>query len=107
MGILQVGIFGYIIYLVFIVNIFQKCFKYIRKLPDDNSLIIPIKVFTLSFFGYLMVNLTVDPIFVLNTSTLPQDIFIHLVIASFFINLAMREYKMKMTEKRLLNKDEI
>lgn len=106
-GILQVGIFGYIIYVVFIVNIFQKCFKYIRKLPDNNSLLIPIKVFTLSFFGYLMVNLTVDPIFVLNTSTLPQDIFIHLVIASFFINLAMREYKMKMIEKRLINKDKI
>ncbi|MCX6165233.1 MAG: O-antigen ligase family protein, partial [Ignavibacteriae bacterium] len=98
-GILQVGIFGYIIYLIFIVNIFRKCFKYIRKLPNDNSLIVPIKVFTLSFFGYLMVNLTVDPIFVLNTSTLPQDIFVHLVITTIFINLGMREQIMKRKEK--------
>jgi hypothetical protein len=94
-GLLQVGIFGYIIYLIFIMNIFRKCFKYIRKLSHDNSFLTPIKVFTLGFFGYLIINFTVDPIYVLNTSSLPQDIFVHLIIATFFINMGMREHIMK------------
>ncbi|MBI5403583.1 MAG: hypothetical protein HY959_09280 [Ignavibacteriae bacterium] len=94
-GLLQVGIFGFTMYAIFIVNIFRKCFWYIKRLPADNSVLGIIKVFTLSFAGYLIVNLTVDPIYVLNSSTLPQDIFIHLVIASFFINLAVREQIIK------------
>jgi hypothetical protein len=104
-GILQVGILGYFFYVVFILNIFRKCFKYIKKLRDDNSYKNHIKVFLLCFFGYLLVNFTVDPIFVLNTSMLPQDIFIHLVIATFFINLGIREHVMKKMEmKDLLTK---
>ena len=52
-GILQVGILGYFFYIVFIVNIFRKCFKYIKKLRDDNSFKNQIKVFLVCFFGYL------------------------------------------------------
>jgi hypothetical protein len=101
-GLLQAGIFGYFFYVVFIVNLFRKSFKYIKKLRDDNSYKSHIKVFVLCFFGYLLVNLTVDPIFVLNTSMLPQDIFIQLIIATFFINLGIREHVLKKMELREL-----
>ncbi len=101
-GLLQAGIFGYFFYVVFIVNLFRKSFKYIKKLRDDNSFKSHIKVFVLCFFGYLLVNLTVDPIFVLNTSMLPQDIFIQLIIATFFINLGIREHVLKKMELREL-----
>lgn len=101
-GLLQVGIFGFSLYVVFITNIFRRSFWYIRKIPSGNSSIGIVKVFTLSYIGYLIVNLTVDPIFVLNTSTLPQDIFIHLVMGSFFINMAIREQVIKRKEKRKL-----
>jgi hypothetical protein len=99
-GLLQVGIFGYLVYIVFITNIFRKCFFYIRKFSDNNPYKSQIKVFLICFFGYMIVNLTVDPIFVLNTSMMPQDIFIHLVVATFFINLAMRYHLMKRAERR-------
>jgi hypothetical protein len=99
-GILQVGIFGYLVYIIFIVNIFRKCFFYIRKFSDNNQYKSQIKVFVICFFGYMIVNLTVDPIYVLNTSMRPQDIFIHLVVATFFINLAMREHLQKRAERR-------
>lgn len=94
-GLLQVGIFGLVIYTIFLINLFRKCFWYIRRIPDDNSMLGIIKVFTLSFFGYMIVHLTVDPIYVLNSSTMPQDIFIHLVLASIFINMAIREQVLK------------
>lgn len=99
-GLLQVGFIGYSLYVMFIVNIFRKCFKYIKKFRDDNSFKNIVKVFTVAFFGYSIVNLTVDPVFVLNTSTLPQDIFILLVLACFFINLGINEHITKKLEKK-------
>lgn len=99
-GLLQAGILGYSLYIVFIINIYRKCFWYIKKIPKDNSLIGIIKVFTLCFIGYMIVNLSVDPIFVLNSFTVPQDIFIHLVIASLFINMAVREQILKKIEQK-------
>jgi hypothetical protein len=94
-GLLQAGIFGFGMYVIFVVNIFRKSFLYIRKITIDNTFHGVIKVFALSFAGYLIVNFTVDPIFVLNSSTLPQDIFVHLVLSSFFINMAIREHIFK------------
>ncbi len=67
---------------------------------DENPYKNIIKVFTICFFGYLIVNLTVDPIFVLNATMLPQDIFIHLVITTYFINLAMKEHMVKKITKK-------
>jgi hypothetical protein len=104
-GFLQVGIFGYTMYLVFIYNIFKKCFYYIRKLAGNNSSLIIIKVFTLNFLAYLFLNFTVEPIFVLNTSTAPQEIFILLVVATLFINFAIKEQKLYMMEKQLYNSE--
>lgn len=102
-GFLQVGVFGYTLYVLFIYNIFKKLFNYIRKLTDDNQFLIPIKVFTLIFLGYLVLNLTVEPVFVLHTSTNPQDIFILLVIATLFVNLAIKEHRTIISEKHLDN----
>jgi len=100
-GLLQVGVFGFTLYAIFIVNIFRKCFWYLRKIKESNSFHGIIKVITIGFSGYLIINFTVDPIFVLNTSTLPQDIFIHLVIASFLVNMAIREQ----VEKRIASRE--
>ncbi len=97
-GLLQAGIFGYSFYIFFIFHIFKKCFKYIKRIPNSNSFVNGIKIFTLCFFGYLIVNFTVDPIYVLNTSTLPQDIIIHLIIASLFMYLAVKEQAMNRIE---------
>lgn len=102
-GFLQVGVFGYTLYVLFIYNIFKKLFKYIRKLTKDNQFLIPIKVFTLIFLGYLAQNLTVDPIFVLNTTTNPQDVFVLLIIVTLFVNLAIKEHRAIMSEKHLDN----
>ena len=99
-GLLQAGVFGYSLYVIFIINIYRKCFWYIKKIPKDSSFYGIIKVFTLSFIGYMIVNLSVDPIFVLNSFTVPQDVFIHLVIASLFINMAVREQILKKIEQR-------
>lgn len=99
-GILQAGVFGYILYLIFIFNIFKTCFIYIKKLPKNNPYIDIIKVFLISFFGYFIVNFSVDPVFVLNTSTQPQDIFIHFIITSLFIYFALREQAIKRIEER-------
>jgi hypothetical protein len=99
-GLLQVGIFGYIFYLVFIYNIFKKCIIYIKKLPKNNTHITTIKVFLIGFVAYLLMNFTTEPIFVLNTSTMPQDILIHLIIASLFIYLALKEQAMKKLESK-------
>jgi hypothetical protein len=99
-GLLQAGVLGYIFYLIFIFNIFKKCFKYLRKIPENNTLHRCIKVYIISFFGYAIINFTVDPVFVLNTNTLPQDIFIHFIIASLIIYFALKEQAIKKLESK-------
>jgi hypothetical protein len=97
-GLLQAGFIGYSLYIFFIVSIFKKCFRYIKKIPVNNSYISTTKVFIICFFGYLIINFTVDPVYVLNTSAIPQDILIHLIIASLFIYFAIREQALKKLE---------
>jgi hypothetical protein len=94
-GLLQVGIVGYSFYLIFIFGIFKKCFMYVKKLPKNNTFSNPIKVFIVCFFGYSIVNFTMDPIFVLNTGAFPQDILIHFIITSSFIYFALKEQEVK------------
>lgn len=99
-GLLQAGILGYFFYLLYIYNIFKKCFFYVRKIPSDNTSLNSIKVFIITFLGYSIVNFSVDAIFVLNTSVYVQDILIHLILASLFVYFALRENAIKRIEAR-------
>lgn len=107
-GLLQVGVLGFVIYIIFVYRIFKKSLLYARKLPNDNSNKGTIKVFVICFFGYLIINSTVNPIFVLNTSTFPQDILIHIILTSLFIYFAVQEEvekKLVKNRKVAINED--
>jgi len=107
-GLLQVGVLGYVFVVYFIINIFRVNYKYIRFLRPDNSYVMGIKVMTMGLAGFAMVNIFIDPIFIFNVFAHPQEFFILLLICSMFIHYGKKEYALKyktmMTNKRLKNK---
>lgn len=102
-GLLQAGVLGFSAYVFFIYRIFKRFFHYIKKIPSDNSYASSLKIFVLAFFGYLSVNFTVEPIYVLNVSTLPQEVLIVFLVASSVIYLSIREQAYKNLELKKVN----
>jgi hypothetical protein len=101
-GLLQAGIIGYSFYVIFVFRIFKKCYFYIRKFSEDNPQVITIKVLLVGLFGYTIANFTIEPVFVLNATTSPQDIILIFIITSMFIYFGMREQIMN--RNKLKNK---
>lgn len=98
-GLLQVGVFGYIFYIAFVYNVFNKSISYIKKFSENNSSLIPIKALLTGISGYVLVNIFIDPIFMYNFLAKPQEIFMMLVLIHLFMNYGIVEH---LHEKKML-----
>lgn len=95
LGILQMGVIGYSILLMYVVMIYSKSISFIKRFGESNSTSGIIKSLLIGMSGYFLLNLFINPTIVFNVRAQPQEFFILIVLVSQFIKYGRIEHYYK------------
>ncbi|MCE1165391.1 MAG: hypothetical protein LWX07_08335 [Bacteroidetes bacterium] len=94
-ALLQAGVIGVAFYIYFIIKIYKVVFSYIRKFGKKISVTTTLKSLLIGVTGLVFLNLFINPMFVINFSSRPQESFILLVLIYQYIYFGKVEYMLK------------
>ncbi|MDD5362899.1 MAG: hypothetical protein PHN88_12250 [Ignavibacteria bacterium] len=94
-ALLQSGITGLVLYFLYIVKIYRVVFSYIKRFGSNISITTTLKSLLVGISGLLFLNAFINPMFVLNFTSRPQEFFILLVLIYQYVNFGKLEYIIK------------